>query len=140
MWKICFFFSRRKNLGTGKSKRVEADFQAQEQAEGNQPQNILCFAFPPSALNALPREDQITVIRGNNSQSGVFFGDALALSKITLVLHGEARVSINVTLLGTARGLRGGVPERGERPGGRGWCAASAPLRVKRAALARGTS
>lgn len=122
------------------SKRVEADFQAQEQAEGNQPQNILCFAFPPSALNALPREDQITVIRGNNSQSGVFFGDASALSKITLVLHGEARVGRDVTLPGTARGLRGGLRERGERPGSRGSCAASAPLRVKRAALPRGTS
>lgn len=96
---------------------MEADFQAQEQAEGNQPQNILCFAFPPSALNALPREDRITVIRGNNSQSGVFFGDAPALSKIMLVLHGEARVSSKRDAAGDRAGAAGRAAGAGGAPG-----------------------
>lgn len=92
---------------------MEADFQAQ--AEGNQPQNISCFAFPPSALNALPREDQITVIRGNNSQSSVVFGDASALSKIIFLLRGEAHFSSKCD---GAAGRR--CRSRGERPGSRG--------------------
>ena len=111
---------------------MEADFQAQEQAEGNQPQNISCFAFTPSALNALPCEDQITVIRGNNSQSSFFFGDASALSKIILVLHGEAHFSSKRDAAGESAGAAGRrCRSREQRPGSRGSCAASALPQVK---------
>lgn len=105
MWKTCFFSE--KNLGIEKSKSVEADSQAQEQAEGNQPQNISCFAFTPSALNALPREDRITVIRGNNSQSSIFFRNTSALSKMILVLHGEAHFGSKCDAAGGSAGAAG---------------------------------
>lgn len=126
MWKICFFSVKKNpNLGIGKSKRVEADFQAEEQAEGNQPRNISCSAFTPSALNALPREAQITVIRGNNSQSSVFFREASDLSKIILALPGEAH----------SRGKGGGA-------GGGGGCGRRCRRgsRLHRAVLAQGAS
>lgn len=129
-WKICFF-SEKKNLGTGKSKRVEADFQAQEQVEGNQPLNILRLAFTPSALNALPREAQITVIRGNNSQSGVFFGDASALSKIILVLHGEVHFSSECDAAGGSGGMRAGDAGAAAAPRLPGSSAGTPPLEVK---------
>lgn len=81
---------------------MEAALRAEEQAEGNWPQNISCSAFPPPALNALPAADEITVIRGNNSQSSVFFRGASALSKITLVLRGEAHFSSSRVAAGAA--------------------------------------
>lgn len=80
---------------------MEAASRAEEQTEGNRPQNISCSAFPP-ALNALPAADEITVIRGNNSQSSVFFRGASALSKITLVLRGEAHFSSSRVAAGAA--------------------------------------